>query len=90
MPTNNIRTHRDALGVSSYELARRAGVSQPTVINWERRERARTITLASLERAAAALDCDVRIDFIPRSPQPQKPSSPPPVRTIDPNAIWGG
>ncbi len=51
-----IRTMREAAGISSYELARRAGVSQPTVINWERRERARTITLGSLLRAAEALD----------------------------------
>lgn len=69
MKTNNvpapgwIRAMRDAAGLSSYELARRAGVSQPTVINWERRERGGTITLASLRRAAEALECDFAYAF---------------------------
>jgi len=56
---NWIRTMRDQLGISSYELARRAGVSQPMVMHWERRERAGTITLATLRKAATALGCEV-------------------------------
>lgn len=62
---------RDEAGVSSYELARRAGVSQPTVMNWERRERAGTITLASLRRAAEALDCDFSCAMSHRKPVAQ-------------------
>jgi len=63
-----IRASRDAAGISSYELARRAGVSQPTVINWERRERGGTITLASLRRAAEALDADFTYLLALRNP----------------------
>lgn len=57
-PTGWIRALRDQAGISSYELARRAGVSQPTVMNWERREREGALTLASLRRAAEALEAD--------------------------------
>ncbi len=52
---SSIRAMRIEMGVSSYELARRAGVAQPTVINWEKREQAGTITLGSLRRASEAL-----------------------------------
>lgn len=70
--TGWIRALRDQAGISSYELARRAGVSQPTVINWERRERGGTITLASLRRAAEALDADFTYLLGLRNPAPQK------------------
>ncbi len=67
-----IRAARDAAGISSYELARRAGVSQPTVVNWERRERSGAITLASLRRAAKALDTDLAYELVPREARKER------------------
>jgi transcriptional regulator with XRE-family HTH domain len=102
--SNWIRTMRDQLGLSSYELARRAGVSQPMVMHWERRERAGTITLATLRKAATALGCECTYTLIPkqsapisvpkRKPKPRPPSKAKPTarphRSLDPNEIWGG
>ena len=63
-----VRTVRDALCMSGFQLARRMGVKQPTVAGLERNERDGTITLDTLRRAAAALGCDVVYAFIPRAP----------------------
>jgi predicted DNA-binding mobile mystery protein A len=63
-----IRTVRDALSMSGFQLARRMGIEQPTVARFERNERDGTITLSTLERAASALGCDVVYAFVPRAP----------------------
>lgn len=63
-----IRSIRDALGMSSYQLAKRLGVSQMTVIDWEQREAKGTITLQSLRKVANALQCGVVYALIPRKP----------------------
>ncbi len=70
MATSWIRTMREQWGWSTYELARRAGVSQPTVIHWERREASGTITLATLSRAAQALQCEVDYRLVRKSGAP--------------------
>lgn len=54
--------------MSTYQLARRIGVSQPTLVNWERREAKGTISLQSLRRVAAALECRVVYALVPRVP----------------------
>ncbi|MGH7552095.1 MAG: helix-turn-helix domain-containing protein [Longimicrobiales bacterium] len=63
-----IRTVRDALCMSGFQLAWRMGVKQPTVAGLERNERDGTITLDTLRRAAEALGCDVVYAFVPRAP----------------------
>lgn len=61
-----IRAIRDALGMSSRELANRLGVSQQTVAEFEANELRGTIRLDSLKRVADALDCDLTYYLIPR------------------------
>jgi predicted DNA-binding mobile mystery protein A len=62
-----IRTVRDALGMSSTELAARMHVGQSSISGLEHRETSETIRLHSLRRAANALDCDLVYFFVPRS-----------------------
>lgn len=62
-----IRAIRDALGMSSTELAARMGVSQQTVPDLERSELHNTIKLETLRRAADALDCDLAYVLLPRT-----------------------
>ena len=65
-----LRAIRDALGMSSYQLAKRLGVNQKTVIEWEQREGKGTISLKSLKKVADALQCDVVYALVPRKPLP--------------------
>jgi predicted DNA-binding mobile mystery protein A len=67
-PRGWIKAIREALGMTSAQLARRIGVSQPRVIAIEKAEKNSSITLDSLERAARALDCRVVYALIPRKP----------------------
>jgi predicted DNA-binding mobile mystery protein A len=62
-----IRAIRDALGMSSTELANRIGVSQQSVSQMEHSELQETITLETLRRAADALDCDLVYVLEPRT-----------------------
>jgi predicted DNA-binding mobile mystery protein A len=61
-----VREIRTALGLSQSQLARRAGVSRATVQQMERAEAQRRITLASLDKLAAAMDCQVAVAILPR------------------------
>lgn len=61
-----IRAIRDALGMSSTEMAARMGVSQQSIPALERSEQRETIKLETLHRAAAALGCDVAYLLVPR------------------------
>lgn len=63
-----IRAIRDALGMSTSELAARMGVSKARVGQIEKGERDRTIKLGTLERAADALGCRVEYVLVPRLP----------------------
>src|SRR5690348_2187394 len=63
-----IKAIREALGMSSAQLARRLGVKQPTVAAIERSEARGTIELATLRRAAEALDCTLVYALVPRRP----------------------
>lgn len=62
-----VRAIRDALGMSSTELAARMGISQQTVADLERSELHDTIKLETLRRAADALDCDLTYVLVPRT-----------------------
>ena len=54
--------------MTTAQLARRLGVSQPRAVNIEKAERTGSITLGSLERAAEALDCWLVYALVPRKP----------------------
>jgi predicted DNA-binding mobile mystery protein A len=62
-----IRTIRQALGVSSGELARRLGTSRQLPLQLEKGEAECRITLKSLRAAANALDCDLIYALVPRA-----------------------
>jgi len=59
---------RDALGMSSYQLARRIGVSQTRIMQFERAEANGSIRLAALRRAAEALSCTLVYALVPKEP----------------------
>lgn len=61
-----VREIRTALGLSQSQLAKRAGVSRATVQQMERSEAQRRITLASLDKLAAAMDCQVAVAILPK------------------------
>jgi predicted DNA-binding mobile mystery protein A len=61
-----IRAIRQSLGVTAAVLGRRLKVKQQSASDLETSEKAGTITLASLRRAAAALDADFVYALVPR------------------------
>jgi predicted DNA-binding mobile mystery protein A len=67
-PKGWIKAIREALGMTTAQLARRLGVSQPRAVNIEQAEVSGAITLQSLERAAQALDCRLVYALVPRLP----------------------
>ncbi|MEK7252771.1 MAG: mobile mystery protein A [Actinomycetota bacterium] len=62
-----IRAIRDALGMTTSELADRLGLSQSTISDLETSELHDTIRLGSLRRAAGALDCDLVYFLLPHT-----------------------
>ena len=64
--TGWVREIRTALGLSQSQLAARAGVSRATVQQMERAEGRRRITLASLDRLAQAMGCQVAVAIVPK------------------------
>ena len=63
-----IKAIREALGMSTAQLAERMGVRQPSVVGLERSEEEGRIELASLRRAAEALDCTLVYALVPNKP----------------------
>jgi predicted DNA-binding mobile mystery protein A len=63
-----IRTIRDALGMTTFDLATRMGRSQPRASQLERAEMNGSIKLGSLQRAAAAMQCRLFYVFVPEEP----------------------
>ena len=63
-----IRAIREALGMTTGQLAKRLGVQQPRIIVLERGEVDGNITVKSLERAAEALGCRLVYALIPEKP----------------------
>jgi predicted DNA-binding mobile mystery protein A len=61
-----IKPLRQSLGLTAAAFGRRLGITQQSADEIERSERAGTITVASLRRAAAALDCDFVYAIVPR------------------------
>lgn len=66
--TGWVRAIRDALGMSSAALARRLEVTGSAVRKLEEAEASDSITLATLRRAAQALDCELQYALVPRQP----------------------
>ena len=63
-----IKAVREALGMSSLQLARRSKVSQPALAAMEQSEIRGTAQLGSLRRVAAALDCTLVYALLPNKP----------------------
>jgi predicted DNA-binding mobile mystery protein A len=63
-----IRAIRQALGMTTAQLAKRMGVRQPSVVALEQSEVRETTELATLRRAAEALDCTLVYALIPNRP----------------------
>ncbi|MDZ4730352.1 MAG: mobile mystery protein A [Xanthomonadales bacterium] len=67
-PRGWIKAIREALGMTTTQLGKRLGVTQPTAIGFEKSETRKGITLDTLERAARALDCQLVYALVPRKP----------------------
>lgn len=65
-PAGWIRAIREALGMSTTEVARRLNMSPQGVSELERSEAEGGIRLASLRKVADALDCDLAYVLVPR------------------------
>jgi predicted DNA-binding mobile mystery protein A len=67
-PKGWIRAIRDALGISSQQLARRASVrSSQSIDDWEKTEANDSIQLKTLRRAAEAMDCILVYALVPKT-----------------------
>ena len=68
-PSNGwIRSFREALGMTAVALGRRLQVRSTTVHKLEKSEMDDSISLASLRKVAAALDCELHYVLVPRTP----------------------
>jgi predicted DNA-binding mobile mystery protein A len=63
-----IKGVREALGMTTAQLAKRLGVKQPSVVAIEQSETKGTIELATLRRVAEALDCTLVYALVPNKP----------------------
>ena len=63
-----IKAIREALGMSTAQLAKRMGVRQPSIVGLEASEEKGSIELATLRRAAEAIDCTLVYALIPNKP----------------------
>jgi predicted DNA-binding mobile mystery protein A len=63
-----IKAVREALGITTAQLAKRLGMKQPSVVAIEQSEAKGTIELATLRRVAEALDCTVVYALVPNKP----------------------
>lgn len=67
-PRGWVKAIREALGMTTAQLARRLSVAQSRAVTIEQAEAKGTITLHSLEKAAQALDCQLVYVLVPRKP----------------------
>ena len=66
-PRGWIKAIREALGITTTQLGKRLGVSQSTALGFEKSEVGKGISLATLERAAHALDCRLVYALVPKN-----------------------
>lgn len=62
-----LRTIREALDLTLADQAKRLKITPPAVRSFEQAEAEDRITLASLRRTAAAMDCELVYTLMPRS-----------------------
>jgi predicted DNA-binding mobile mystery protein A len=62
-----IKTIREALGMTSTNLASRVGVNQSRIIHMEKAESDGNIKISTMEKVADALDMDFVYGFVPRT-----------------------
>lgn len=62
-----IKTIREALGMTSTNLASRVGVNQSRIIHMEKAESDGNIKISTMEKIADALDMDFVYGFVPRT-----------------------
>lgn len=67
-PKGWLRAIRDAIGMTSAQMAARLGVSQPRILALEKDEVRGAVTLETLGRAAQALDCTLVYALVPNQP----------------------
>jgi predicted DNA-binding mobile mystery protein A len=63
-----IRAIRQALGMTTRQLAHRMGIAQGTLTGLEVSEISGSIRLDTLQKAAAAMNCSLVYAFIPKAP----------------------
>jgi predicted DNA-binding mobile mystery protein A len=63
-----IKAIREAIGMSTAQLAKRAGVRQPSIVALEQSEAKGSVELATLRRIAEALDCKLVYALVPNKP----------------------
>lgn len=63
-----IKAIRQALGMTTAQLARRLNIKQPSVVALEQSEERGTIELQTLRRVAEALDCTLVYALVPNRP----------------------
>ena len=62
-----IKTIREALGMTSNDLASRVGVNQSRIIHMEQSEAEGNIKISTIRRVADALEMDFAYAFVPRT-----------------------
>ena len=67
-PAGWVRAIRDSLGLTAVQLARRLGMRPSSVADLEKNEAEGRITLATLRRAAEAMDCTLIYALAPKKP----------------------
>jgi predicted DNA-binding mobile mystery protein A len=63
-----IKAVREALGMTTAQLAKRLSIRQPSVVALEQSEARGTMELATLRRVAEALDCTLVYALVPKKP----------------------
>lgn len=66
-PMGWVRAIRDALGLTGAQLARRLNIRPASLSELEKNEAKGAITLATLKRAAEALDCTLVYALVPKT-----------------------
>jgi len=63
-----LRAMREALGMTTRQLAQRVSKVQSAVVDMEKSEARESISLASLRQAAEAMDCELVYAIVPKVP----------------------
>lgn len=67
-PHGWLRAIRDALGMTTRQLAHRMGKVQSAIVDLEKSEARETVSLVKLREAAAAMDCTLVYALVPNRP----------------------